>query len=141
MAAIRGNSGLMTIATDIVASLTSYTIDTTQDTAETSAMGNTGRTYVKTMHGFSGSGDFIFEGPQAAAQHEVIAALDFASSSAETVTLIVFPDSDGATGVAASTQFNGNVIITGYSITASFDGVVTGSLTFQGTGTLSMVVV
>jgi len=141
MAAIRGNNGVLTIGSGKVASLTSYTLDTTQDTAETSAMGNTGRTYLKTMHGFSGSGDFIFEGPNSAAQHEVIAALDFAASSAETVTLIVFPDSDGSTGVSTSTQFNGNVILTGYSITGSFDGVVTGSLTFQGTGTLSMVVV
>ena len=141
MAAIRGNNGVLSIGAQIVTSLTSYTLDTTQDTAETSAMGNTGRTYVKTMHGFSGSGDFIFEGPDTAAQQTLITELEFATDTNETAAILLFPDSDGATGVAASTQFNGNVIITGYSITASFDGVVTGSLTFQGTGTLAYTAV
>ena len=141
MAAIRGNSGVMTLATDLVASLTSYTLDTTQDTAETSAMGSTGRTYIKTMHGFSGSADFIFEGPDTSAQHHVITALDFAADSSETVAMTLFPNSDGTTGVSGSSDISGSVILTGYSITAAFDGVVTGSLTFQGTGTLAMTAV
>ena len=111
MAAIRGNNGVLTIGSGKVASLTSYTLDTTQDTAETSAMSSTGRTYVKTMHGYSGSADFIFEGPDSAAQQTTITELEFATDAAETATMTLFPD--------------------------SFDGVVTGSLTFQGTGTLA----
>tara|TARA_R110000803_G_scaffold49559_1_gene103125 strand:+ start:580 stop:1011 length:432 start_codon:yes stop_codon:yes gene_type:complete len=138
MAAIRGNNGVLTIGSGKVASLTSYTLDTTQDTAETSAMGSTGRTYVKTMHGYSGSADFIFEGPDASAQQTTIAELEFATDTAETATMTLFPDSDDGTDArTASTSIAGNIIITGYSLTASFDGVVTGSLTFQGTGTLA----
>ena len=142
MAAIRGNNGVLSIGAQTVTSLTSYTLDTTQDTAETSAMGSTGRTYVKTMHGFSGSADFIFEGPDTAAQQTLITELEFATDTAETAALLLFPDSDnGSTGRAGSTQIAGDVIITGYSITAAFDGVVTGSLTFQGTGTLAYTAV
>ena len=143
MAAIRGNNGVLSIGAQIVTSLTSYTLDTTQDTAETSAMGNTGRTYVKTMHGFSGSGDFIFEGPDTAAQQTLITELEFATDTNETAAILLFPDSaaGAAVGATGSTQIAGNVIITGYSITASFDGVVTGSLTFQGTGTLAYTAV
>ncbi len=143
MAAIRGNNGVLSIGAQIVTSLTSYTLDTTQDTAETSAMGSTGRTYVKTMHGYSGSADFIFEGPDASAQQTLITELEFATDNAETAAMLLFPDSDAGTAVGASgsTQIAGNIIITGYSITASFDGVVTGSLTFQGTGTLAYTAV
>ena len=156
MAAIRGNNGVLTIGSGKVASLTSYTLDTTQDTAETSAMSSTGRTYVKTMHGYSGSADFIFEGPDASAQQTTIAELEnnlvkakegvcptceqgtAHLSTHETATMTLFPDSDDGTDArTASTSIAGNIIITGYSITASFDGVVTGSLTFQGTGTLA----
>tara|TARA_R110000737_G_scaffold9368_1_gene25114 strand:+ start:52 stop:483 length:432 start_codon:yes stop_codon:yes gene_type:complete len=138
MAAIRGNNGVLTLGSGKVASLTSYTLDTTQDTAETSAMASTARTYVKTMHGYSGSADFIFEGPDSAAQQTTITELEFASDTNETATMTLFPDSDDGTDARTlSTSIAGNIIITGYSLTASFDGVVTGSLTFQGTGTLA----
>tara|TARA_R110000823_G_scaffold207900_1_gene338435 strand:- start:85 stop:501 length:417 start_codon:yes stop_codon:yes gene_type:complete len=133
MAAIRGNLGVMEFGAAGVAALTSYTLDTTQDTAETSAMGATGRTYISTMHGFSGSADFILEGGAEAPQFDTIAALDVASADGSAVLFELYPETSGSGNI----KYSGSAIITGASYTASFDGTVTGSLTFQGTGTLS----
>lgn len=114
--------------------LTSYTIDTTQDTAETTAMG-TGfaRSFVPTLNSFSGSADFNLEGDQSGVpQYTGIDRLDFGTD--RTVGgLLLFPE--GTAG--GNTKITGDVVITGLSITGSFDGIVTGSVTFQGTGALT----
>lgn len=133
MAAIRGNSGVMEIGTTAVAQLTSYTLDTTQDTAETSAMGSTDRAYISTMQGFSGSADFILEGGAETPQFDDIASLDVASANGDAVSFELFPETEAVGNI----KYSGNCIITGVSYTASFDGTVTGSLTFQGTGALT----
>ena len=140
MAAIRGNSGVLQLdnagSPTTVLSLTSYTLDTTQDTAETSAMGTTARTYIKTMQSFSGSADFILDATTP--QHDGISVLDVFTDTAETATMLLYPESNSDAG---NIELTGEVIITGYSVTGSFDGVVTGSLTFQGTGTLDLGVI
>ena len=133
MAAIRGNSGVMEFASAGVAELTSYTLDTTQDTAETSVMGSRARTHISTMHGFSGSADFILDGGTDTPQFDTIAALNVASADGSSVTMELFPESSGTGNI----KYSGSAIITGCSYTASFDGTVTGSLTFQGTGVLT----
>jgi len=132
MAAIRGHDGLIKIGGVAVAALTSYTLDTTQDTAEASNMDSNARIFLKTLHGFSGSGDFVLEGPEASAQHQTIAQFDMAADTSATAALLLFPASDNT----GETEISANIIITGYSITGAFDGVVTGSFTFQGTGNL-----
>ena len=140
MPAIRGNSGVLQLdnagTPTTVLSLTSYTLDTTQDTAETSAMGSTARTYIKTMQSYSGSADFILD--DTTPQHDGISVLDVFSDTAETATMLLYPEGDAA--ASGDIELTGEVIITGYSVTGSFDGVVTGSLTFQGTGSLTMAV-
>jgi predicted secreted protein len=132
MAAIRGNKGVINFGSDGLANITSYTLDTTQDSAETSAMGSTTRTFIKTMHGFSGSADFVLEDGASTAQFEAIAALDFNTDTNDTVTITVLPEGTGGTSMS------GEVIVTGMSVTTSFDGAVTGSCTFQGTGALTL---
>ena len=134
MAAIRGNSGVLQLEATAVAEITSFTLDTTQDTAETSAMGSTSRTYISTMQSYSGSADFILEGGAETAQNDAIAALEVFSDDGEPAAIVLYPEGDASGNI----EITGNVIITGYSITGSFDGVVTGSLTFQGTGDLTM---
>jgi len=138
MATIRGNSGVIELGTNGLAQLTSYTLDTTQDTAESSTMGSLARTFVKTMHTFSGSADFVLEGDGAAGsavpQFDTIGQLDFNSDTTEICAFELYPETGQTTG---HIKYSGNCVITGVSYTASFDGIVTGSLTFQGTGALT----
>ena len=134
MAAIRGNTGTLSIG-NTVAEVTSYTLDTSQDTAETSAMGSTSRTYVSTMQSFSGSADIILQAGTNA-QHatgNAVALNFFGTGNQAAAALTLHPE-----GTAQDTSMTGSVIVTGYSITGSFDGVVTASVTFQGTGALTL---
>ena len=96
-------------------------------------MGSRARTHISTMHGFSGSADFILDGGTDTPQFDTIAALNVASADGSSVTMELFPESSGTGNI----KYSGSAIITGCSYTASFDGTVTGSLTFQGTGTLT----
>ena len=129
---IRGHDGVLNIGGTPVAQLTSYTMDTTQDTADASHMDSNNRIFVPTLSSFSGSADFVFESDnQGTSQHEAIAELDILNvASPGTVSLTLYPEGAG-TGYS---QLEGSVIITGYSVTGSTDTTVTGSLTFQGTG-------
>jgi predicted secreted protein len=44
--------------------------------------------------------------------------------------IVLYPEGSG-------TGFNGNVIITGYTVNASYDGLIEASISFQGSGTVS----
>ncbi len=131
MATIRGHEGKLKMGAgpDQVARLTSYTLDTTQDTIETTSMGgDRGRTYTKGLMTFTGSADFQYD--DTTPQEGVVSELNIFTDATDTCAIELFPESDGSGDI----KISGTVIVTGYSITASVDGIVTGSLTFQGTG-------
>ena len=113
-----------------VAAVRSFTIDIETSTVETTVMGASGgaRTFLPTQNSFSGTAD-VYLRDEDAAQDAFYTAV---STGAEAALLEVFP-SGGNTGI----KISGNVIITGYSVTSTFDGLVEASITFQGTGPLT----
>lgn len=145
MATIRGHEGILRLgggsgstldASNNVLNLTSYTLDTTQDTIETTAMGGTrSRTYTKGLMTYTGSADFQYDGT--APQDGGIATLNIFSDSNTVGTVNLFPEAADSGDI----KISGDVIITGYSITGSVDGIVTGSITFQGTGAVTYATV
>jgi predicted secreted protein len=151
MATISGTKGIMKLeatgtSVESLLNLTSYTLDTTQDTIEVSRMGMAGgtgptnttgraREYVKGMTTFTGSADFQYDATNP--QDGSIAPLNFVTDTVGTADFELFPEGEDA-GAATDTKFSGQCIVTGFSITASVDGIVTGSLTFQGNGDLTV---
>jgi predicted secreted protein len=131
MATITGNNGAITLNGNSVAAVRNFSVEMTADTIETSVMGTDVRTYLQGMSSFSGSADVYFD------------AADF-----DTYETTFNPTAGlvGASGVAvkfyiaenyASTSdyaFTGNVIVTGYTVNSSMDGMVEASISFQGTG-------
>lgn len=128
MAAITGNNGAITINGVNVANVRNFSVDITSDTIETTTMGKDVRTYVKGLSQFSGSADIYFE------------ASDFDTNESTfnpTAGLV------GASGVAVKLYledhasndigFTGNIVVTGYTVTSSMDGLVEASISFQGT--------
>lgn len=111
-----------------VASVRSFTIDQETATVETTTMGATGgaRSFLPTLKAFSGTADVYFRDDD-----EAQSAL-FAGIGADPATLEVYP-SGATTGI----KLTGEIIITGFSVTSNFDGLVEASITFQGTGPLS----
>lgn len=133
MAAIRGTNGVLELSAAL-AEVTSFTIDTTMDTIETSAMGNEMRTYVQGLGSYTISADIVIEATDAATQYTDIAELQFGDGSTSPVTTFtLFPEGNSS----GSMKMTGSCIITGFSMTSSFDGIVTGSLTAQGSGNIT----
>lgn len=131
MATLTGNNGAVTINGNNVAAVRNFSIELTADTIETSVMGTDVRTYVQGMSSFSGSADVYFDASD----------FDTYETTFNPTTGLV-----GASGVGvklyieqnySSTSdyaFTGNVIVTGYTVNSSFDGMVEASISFQGTG-------
>jgi len=110
-----------------VASVRSFTIDQETATVETTTMAATGgaRTYLPTLKAFSGTADVYFR------DDDVAQSALFSGIGSDPATLEVYPSGSG-TGI----KLIGEIIITGFSITSNFDGLVEASITFQGTGPL-----
>ncbi len=113
-----------------VAAVRSFTIDIETSTVETTIMGASGgaRTFLPTQNSFSGTAD-VYLRDEDAAQDQFYTAV---STGADPAVLEVYPS-----GASKGIKLSGSVIITGYSITSNFDGLVEASITFQGTGILT----
>ena len=59
-----------------------------------------------------------------------------ATQSGALAEIILYPSGSGK-GISLT----GDVIVTGHSLTSSFDGMVEGSISFQGTGALDRAVI
>jgi predicted secreted protein len=132
MATYEGSNGSVKIksGTDTltaVASVRSWSIDITRDIVENTAMGDGSRTYKKGLQSYSGSMDIVYDDSE-----NVIVATAFNPDTDGAVTVELYPDNS-----VAGTKFAGEVIITSYSITASYDGLVEATVSFQGNGALS----
>jgi len=131
MATITGNNGAVTLNGNSVAAVRNFSVEMTADTVETTVMGVDVRTFVAGMSQFSGSADIYFD----------VSDFDTYETSFNPTAGLV-----GASGVAvklyiaenySSTSdyaFTGNVIVTGYTVNTSMDGMVEASISFQGTG-------
>lgn len=133
MATITGNDGVITINSIAVGNVRNFSIEMKADTIETSVMGQDARTYITGMSSFSGSADVYFD-PADYDTNE--------SSFNPTVGLVgasgvagKFYIGKDAQGTTTDYLFQGSIIVTGYSVKSSMDGLVEASISFQGTGT------
>lgn len=130
MATMTGNDGAIIINGVPLAAVRSFSIDMTTDTIETTTMQTDSRTYVKGLSSYSGSADIYFDD----------AEFGNNGSTFNPTTPLV-----GAAGVAGKFYLDqdptndvvlwaNSMIVTGYSITSSMDGMVEASISFQGSG-------
>lgn len=125
MATHKGSEGTVKVGANAVAEIRSYTITETADTLEDTTMGDAARTYLASLKSFSGSMDVFWDETDSNGQ--------VALAPGASVTINIYPE--GST--SGDTYYTGSVIVTEKSITASFDGMVEASISFQGTGALS----
>lgn len=133
MAVYTGNAGVIAVDDDAgsaqtVAEVRSYSIETTADTIEKTIMGNTTRQYVKGISTFSGTADVYWD-PTHFTTVDINPTAGSVGATNKVVTLTVYPTGSG-------TAWSGEVIVTGYTVNASFDGMIEASISFQGTGSL-----
>jgi len=125
MATHLGKEGTVQVGSNSIAEIRSFSIDETVDTVEDTSMGDAAKTYLASIKDFSGSVDVIYDESDTNGQT--------ALAVGATVTLNFAPEG-ASTG---DVKLTGDAIVTGKSISSSFDGLVEASISVQGTGVLT----
>ena len=125
MATHLGKEGTVQVGSNSIAEIRGFSIDETIDTVEDTSMGDNSKTYLASIKDFSGSVDVLFDETDTNGQ----TALAVGSS----VTLNFAPEGTASGDV----KLTGTAIVTGKSVTSSFDGLVESTITVQGTGGLT----
>ena len=136
MAILSGNNGAISINGIAVLAVRNFSIEMTRDTIETSTMGTDVRTYVNGMSQFSGSADVYFDPDTSttgfdAAETTFNPTAGLVGASGVTGKFYVLLD---ASGTNVDSAFTGTIIVTGYTVNSSLDGMVEASISFQGSG-------
>jgi|SRR5210317_1142045 len=118
--------------------ITSFTIDHTVNTIEKTAMGDQYRSYATGMNEWSGSADLLFDSTLISSFAAVMVGNGAGEASAGGgLTLTAYPAGDTST----YPKLEGEVLVTGMSIGSEMEGMVTATVSFQGTGALAMTAV
>ena len=131
MATYTGENGTVKIGTDsagevAIAEVRSWTVEHTKDVIEDTVMTDSARTYKSGLHQFTGSMEVVYDDGHSAASDA------FRPDNDGDLYIEFYPDQ------TSGEKFSGKVIVTSVSRTASFDDLVTASVSFQGTGPLGI---
>ena len=129
MANHKGSEGTVHVGRNAIAEIRSYSLEESCDTIEDSTMGDSARTYLASLTTFSGSVDVFFDESDTNGQ----VALAVGSS----VTIKFYPEGSSS----GDTFYSGTAIVTGKTISASFDGMVEASISVQGTSAITTATV
>ena len=125
MANHAGKEGLVKVGSATVAEVRSWTLNTSAETIEDTAMGDTARTYLAGLTSADASVDVFWDEADSAGQT--------ALAPGSSVTLVLYPE--GAT--TGDTYYTGTALVTSKSITGSFDGMVEASISATYTGAVT----
>jgi predicted secreted protein len=135
MAILTGNNGVVKLdatvggAVATIAAVRTFSVELTRDTIETSTMTTDVRTYVTGLSSWSGSADIYFDPAASTGTIATHAILNPTSGTVGQTTLSVELYLNDTAG-----KFSGEIIVTGFTINATFDGMVEASISFQGSG-------
>ena len=126
MATHTGSAGTVKVGANAIAELRSWSLDQSQDTVETTKLGDTVKTYSATQSSSSGTMDCFWDETDTNGQ--------VACTIGATVTLNLYPE--GAT--SGDTYYTGSAIITSVGVAQTHDGIVERSIGFQVTGAVTI---
>ena len=125
MAVHHGKEGEVVVGGSAVGELSSFTIETTGDVVESTKMSDSAKSFVAGRTSFSGTLEMHFDEADS-----VQTQLTVGSS----ITFKLLPEGSSA----GDRKFEGASVITGMSVSQPLDGIVSRSVTFQGTGALTI---
>jgi len=129
MANHTGQAGLVKLGTDVVGSVTGFSLDTTGDVIESSNLGSTARSYMAGRTSFTASVEVNFDEGDSSGQ--------LALTVGSTVALKLYPE--GAD--SGDYYWSGSAIVTGEGSSVTLDDLIKTSFTLQGTGVLTRTTV
>ena len=143
MATFTGQSGKFSLDNNsgnvtAVAEVTTFSVEHTVNTIEDTVMGDQYRTFRTSLNEWSGSADVFFDTTHLSSfGNLLIGNTAGGANSTESATVELYPAGDTAT----YPKLTGEVIITGFSVASELEGMVTATISFQGTGALTMTAV
>lgn len=135
MAILTGNNGVVKLDASVggsvatIAAVRNFSVEITRDTIETTTMGVDVRTYLTGLSSWSGSADIYFDPAASTGTIATHAVLNPTSGTVGQATLSVELYLNDTAG-----KFSGEVIITGFTVNSTMDGMVEASISFQGSG-------
>ena len=126
MAVHHGKEGEVVVGGTAVGELVSFTLETTGDVVESTKMADSAKSFVAGRTSFSGTLEMHFDETDSV-QTQLVAGAS--------VTFKLLPEGSSA----GDRKFEGAGIITSMSVNQPLDGIVARSVTFQGTGALTIV--
>ena len=125
MAVHHGKEGEVVVGGTAVGELVSFTIETTGDVVESTKMADAAKTFVAGRTSFSGTLEMHFDEAD---------SVQTQLTAGASITFKLLPEGS-STG---DRKFEGASVITGMSVSQPLDGIVARSVTFQGTGALTI---
>jgi predicted secreted protein len=134
MATLLGKDGFVQVGSAAVGELRGFSVEHTAETIDDTVMGETSRGFKVTYKGFTATVDVLYD-PADTGQD--------AFSVGSSVTLNLFPEAQTVYGTPDSgdEKITGTAIVTGKTITSSYDGLVEASISLQGSGDLTFTTV
>ena len=124
MATHHGKEGVVTAGGTAIGELTGFTIETTGDVVEDTSLSDSTKSFLAGRTSFSGTLEMHYD--EADAQQETLTA-------GSSISFVLLPEGNDS----GDQSFTGTGIVTGMSINNAMDGIVSRSVTFQGTGALT----
>ena len=125
MATHHGKEGVVTAGGTAVGELTGFTLETTGDVVEDTALTDATKSFITGRTSFSGTLEMHFD--ETDAQQEALLA-------GASIAFILLPEGN----TSGDASYTGTGIVTGMSINNTMDAIVSRTVTFQVTGALTI---
>jgi hypothetical protein len=125
MATHHGKEGVVKTGSNVTGEVTAFTLETTGDVVEDTSLSDSAKTFIAGRTSFSGSIEAHFDETDTSQEAMVVGT---------ELAFTLLPE--GST--AGDASYTGQGIVTGMSISNTMDGIVSRSITFQGTGALAV---
>jgi len=124
MATHHGKEGVVTAGGTGVGELTGFTLETSADVVEDTALTDATKSFVAGRTSFSGTLEMNYDETDSPQQ---------TLTAGSSIAFVLLPEGN----TSGDEDFTGTGIVTGMSISDALDSIVTRSITFQGTGALT----
>jgi hypothetical protein len=125
MAVHHGKEGEVAVGGTAVGELTSFTLETTGDVVESTQMSDGAKSFIAGRTSFSGTLEMHFDETDSG---------QTSLTAGASVTFKLLPEGSSS----GDRKFEGAGIVTGMSVSQPLDGIVSRSVTFQGTDALTI---
>jgi len=125
MATHHGKEGVVTVGGTGVGELTGFTLETTGDVVEDTALTDSTKSFVAGRTSFSGTLEMHFDETDTPQTN---------LTAGSSLAFILLPEGNSS----GDRSFTGTGIVTGMSVNNSMDAIISRTVTFQGTGALTI---